>query len=352
MPYNKKTILLIGTFLSEIENIYSVIESFAIHLENNGWKVLTASHKPNRISRMLDIVITILKHRNRYQIAQIDVYSGPAFIWAFTAGWLLNLMNKPFILTLHGGNLPQFSECWPKFVRYLLQSAIVVTAPSRYLVKEIRTFRHDIQFIPNPINLSKYKFHLRKSSAPRLVWLRAFHYIYNPTMAPRVLAFLLPTFPSAHLVMVGPDKGDGSLQATKKLAQELGVLEKIHFPGAVPNTEVPAWLNSGDVFINTTNKDNTPVSVIEAMACGLCVISTDVGGIPYLLMNENNALLVPANNAKAMAAAIERILSSPDLTQKISMQARITAIHFDWEKVWPQWENLLTKIAGPLIKTE
>ncbi len=67
----------------------------------------------------------------------------------------------------------------------------------------------------------------------------------------------------------------------------------VDFWASVEKSEVPAWLAKGDIFLNTTNVDNTPVSVIEAQAAGLCVVSTNVGGIPFLLENGKDALLVP-----------------------------------------------------------
>jgi glycosyltransferase involved in cell wall biosynthesis len=102
--------------------------------------------------------------------------------------------------------------------------------------------------------------------------------------------------------MIGPDKGDGSFEETRQIAAELGVMSRISFPGPVLKTETPAWLDQGDIFLNTPEVDNTPVSVLEAMACGLCVVSTNVGGLPYLLENEADALLVPPNSVEGMAA--------------------------------------------------
>jgi len=347
VPYSKnKTILLIGTFLSEASNVYSVNEDLTIRLEENGWRVFTTSHKSSRVTRMLDILTTIWKHRNLFQIAQIDVYSGPAFIWAELAGLILKILQKPYILTLHGGRLPQFSRRWPMRARWLLGSAAIVTIPSRFLLETMQYYRRDLHLLPNPLDLSSYIFQLRDAPKPQLLWLRAFHVIYNPTLAPRMLARLHLTFPAACLTMIGPDKGDGSLQLTKRVAQDLGILSQIDFPGGVPKTEVPNLLNRGDIFINTTNIDNTPISVIEAMASGLCVVSTNVGGIPYLLQNEHDALLVPPDDPSAMAAAIQRILTEPDLAERLSKNARRKAEQFDWSAILPQWENLFYEVIA------
>jgi len=157
-----------------------------------------------------------------------------------------------------------------------------------------------------------------------------------------ILASLTPRYPGARLTMVGPDKGDGSFGNTRQLAEDLGVDDRSAFPGAVAKTEVPTWLNRGDVFLNTTNVDNTPVSVLEAMACGLCVVSTNVGGIPYLLEHERDALLVPPDDPEAMTTAVRRLLADPALAEKLSRNARKKAEQCDWSIVLPQWDAVLT----------
>jgi len=105
-------------------------------------------------------------------------------------------------------------------------------------------------------------------------------------------------------------------------------------------------MQQGDVFINTTNVDNTPVTVMEALACGLCVVSTDAGGVPHLVTHGREALLVPRGDSQAMAAAVRRILSDPDLASTLSCRGRERSKDWDWSVVLPQWEELLESIAA------
>jgi glycosyltransferase involved in cell wall biosynthesis len=95
------------------------------------------------------------------------------------------------------------------------------------------------------------------------------------------------------------------------------------------------------MFLNTSTIDNAPVSVLEAMACGLDVISTNVGGIPFLLQHEHDALLVPPNDAAAMADSVRCLLSRPDLAERLSRNARAKTEQMDWPVILPQWEQLL-----------
>jgi glycosyltransferase involved in cell wall biosynthesis len=342
-----KTVILIGNFLSHAGVSRSICEDLAVRLHEQGWQVITTSHKLKRIPRFFDILATIWKYRHKYQIAHIDTYSGPAFIWAEASVWLLNALQKPVILTLHGGNLPQFAERWPSRVRRLLHLAHSVTTPSRYLFETMQPYCQKIRLLPNPINLNNYEFRLRTNPRPHLIWLRAFHKVYNPTLAVHVLAQLISEFPDVRLTMVGPDRGDGSLDATKQIARELSVLDRIEFPGGVPKSDVPKWMNSGDIFINTSNVDNTPVSVLEAMACGLIVVSTNVGGIPYLLEDQINALLLPPQEPLAMAAAIQRVLTEPDLAKSLLQNAHKVVKKFDWPVILPDQEKIFFEAIFP-----
>jgi glycosyltransferase involved in cell wall biosynthesis len=293
---------------------------------------------------LVDVLATLWRQRSSYAIASIAVFSGPAFSWAEAAVSLLRWLGKPVVAQLHGGGLPDFARREPDRVARLLAAVAAVTAPSHYLQEAMEQYRRDIRLIPNAIDLRAYRRRIRTKPDPHLVWLRAFHSIYNPSMAVSVLSLVVSRHSAAVLTMVGPDKGDGSLQAFKRAAADLRLATHVEYAGLVPKADVSAWLDRGDVFVNTTNVDNTPVSVIEAMACGLCVVSTNVGGIPYLLDHEVDALLVPPNDARAMAAAVERILTEPGLAETLSRNARRKVEAFDWQVVLPQWEALFTEV--------
>src|SRR5579872_5469550 len=339
------SVLLVGNFLSSAGGSRGVCEELALRLAAGGSPVVTASDKPARLHRLLDMISTVFKQRGSYRVAQVDVFSGPAFVWAEAVCALLHWLDKPFVLTLHGGNLPGFARRHPGRVRRLLNSASVVTTPSRYLLEKMSGCRADLRLLPNALDLGRYPFKLREAAKPSLVWLRAFHEIYNPSLAPTALQLLAKKFPQAHLTMIGPDKGDGSLDRTRRTAAELGVSGRLALPGAVAKTSVPRWLGQADIFLNTSHVDNTPVSVLEAMACGLCVVSTNVGGIPHLMEDGREGLLVPPNDAPAMASAVSQILAEPPIARRLSRNARARAEEHDWSVVLPQWQALFRSVA-------
>jgi glycosyltransferase involved in cell wall biosynthesis len=145
--------------------------------------------------------------------------------------------------------------------------------------------------------------------------------------------------------MAGPDKADGSLEHTRHAAHILGVERALFLKGPINKSDVPAFLNEGDIFLNTSNVDNTPVSVLEAMACGLCVVSTDVGGIRYLLGNGEDALLVPPEEPVSMAEAVRKILKGSETAAMLSRNARRKAESFAWKAILPEWNRVLERVV-------
>jgi glycosyltransferase involved in cell wall biosynthesis len=147
--------------------------------------------------------------------------------------------------------------------------------------------------------------------------------------------------------MIGPDKGDGALAETRAAAEAAGVSDRVTILGGVSKRDVPRMLAGGEIFLNTTDVDNTPVSVLEAMACGLCVVTTDAGGIPDLASDGENALVVPRGNPRAMANAVLRAVEDARLSARISRGGRAKAEECDFPRVLDAWRGLLAGIAGP-----
>ncbi len=338
-------LLIVGSFLPGFDLARYAGGDLAVEIIRGGGKVITTSHRRWRPLRLTDMLRTILLRRGDYDIAYVTVFSGRAFIYAELAVGLLFFLGKRCTLGLHGGLLPVFARRHPARTRRLLNRSSVTVCPSRYLFEELKPFGKELHLIPNALHIAKYPRTANRVPGHRLLWLRAFHVIYNPEMAITMFSKVLASFPDASMTMAGPDKGDGTFQATQKMAKDLGLLERISFPGAIPKEDVPRVMAQHDVFVNTTNVDNTPVSVVEAMACGLPVVSTNAGGIPYLLEHRKTGLLVNTGDARGMASGVRHLLSEPQLAQNLGDNGRKLAESFDWAVVLPQWQRLFSRIA-------
>jgi glycosyltransferase involved in cell wall biosynthesis len=333
--------LFVGSFMPSAALERYPSADLATRLSALGWTTLLTARREGRFARLADMLWTLYRKRADFDLAVVDVFSGKAFFLAEAAVCLLNRLRKPFIAVLHGGNLPEFSAQWPGRVRRLLSSAKAVTTPSNYLKEQMREFASRIECLPNPIQVADHDFRLRRSPGTGLIWLRAFHEIYNPLLAVKALLDLLPNQPQARLTMVGLDKRDGSLERTQAFIRHHGLGQRVNILGPIEKKAVPAALQNADIFLNTSRIDNTPVSVLEAMANGLCVVSTNVGGMPFMLDNEKDSLLVGPDQSKEMAQAVNRLLAEPLLAERISRNARAKAEKWDWAQILPRWQSLL-----------
>ncbi len=338
-------ICFLGNMLGRNEGFITTQGQIVADLfENDGCRVTSASSKLNRAARLTEIVQTLVKGRKKFDVVLIEVYSGMNFVVANTVATLCKMFGLPLILVLHGGNLPEFIKKYPRWTRSALDKADVIVAPSRFLAEQIGKWGYQIKVIPNVVDISQYEFRKRSKISPKLIWMRSFHSIYNPEMAIRVLQRLCQRGQDATLTMAGKDKGlEDSL---KQMAEELELSDRVRFVGFLDSENKLRELAESDIYINTNRIDNMPVSIVEARALGLPVVSTDVGGLPYLINHREDGLLVPDDDFKAMVKNIELLLDNPDLTRKISRNGRAIAEKSDWSKVQGEWENLILQVAG------
>lgn len=344
-PISKARLLFIGNFPPSVKGSRSASAELLQRLEVNGWPVMKATSLESRPLKLMDMVSAALFKSNRYDLGVVDAYSGSAFIWAEAVCAVLRFLRKPVILTLHGGGLPAFAERRPRRVRRMLGAAAAVASPSRWIGEFFSKWRPDIRYIPNAVQVSDYPFRLRTHPEPKLGWLRAFHEIYQPWLAVEALALLKPDFLHAELTMIGPDKRDGSLERTRDLIRQNRLEGAVKVIGGVPKTQVPAWLAQGEVFLNTTRVESFGVSVLEAAACGLPIVTTNAGELPYLWSDGQDALLVSPDDPEAMAGAVRRLLTEPGLAGGLSRNARLKAEQFDWANVLNSWEELLVQVS-------
>lgn len=332
-----KKLLYIGNKLQNSGLNKTTIETLSEKLSLEGYTVVAVSEKQSFFLRFLHMLWATLSKKADFIL--IDTYSTKAFWYAFFCSQIARVRRIKYIPILHGGNLPKRIQTNPNLCKLIFKNAYTNVAPSNYLKYEFeKAGFQNVRLIPNTIEISKYNFKLRQTIEPKLLWVRAFASIYNPEMAIKVLKELQKDFPNAVLTMVGPDK-DGSMQKCKELAKQLNI--EVNFTGKLSKEEWWKLSEEYDIFINTTHFDNTPVSVMEAMALGLPIVSTNVGGIPFLLSHNESAFLVDDNDEKAMVQSIIELIQSPLTSKRIALNARHQAETWDWDKVKFLWNDLL-----------
>lgn len=332
-----KKILYIGNHLNRNTNYPTTIETLSENLEKERYYVIISSRKKNIFLRQLDMLFSILKNRKSDYLL-IDTYSTTNFYYAFFCSQLARLFTLKYIPILHGGNLPSRLTKNPFLSKLIFKNAYKIVAPSNYLKSVFDKENYPTLYIPNTIKIKKYKFTIRKEKSPKLLWVRALKELYNPEMAIEVIKLLKEEYKDAKLCMVGPFVDDSYIKC-KKIIEEYNLIDSIKFTNVLSKEEWHKKSELFDIFINTTNFDNTPVSVTEAMALGLPVVSTNVGGMPYLIENKVDGLLVDKNNANQMVEAITSILENkyPEMEKR----ARKKVEQFDWQYARTKWLSIL-----------
>jgi glycosyltransferase involved in cell wall biosynthesis len=339
----RKRILYIGNKLAAHGRTPTNIDTLGPLLEGEGYELQYAGTHKKQIPRLAQMLSAIWEHRNNTDVVLIDTYSTTAFYFAWLSGLLCKKLNIKYIPILHGGNLPARLQNSPGLSRQFFGNSIMNIAVSGYLHEHVLKYGFKSTIIENTINLNNYPFKLREHLPPRLLWVRAFHETYNPVMAINVAGLLKEKYPNIHLTMIGPEL-DGSMEVCKKMSVEKKLDKNITFTGKLSKEEWIRLSTEYDVFINTTYYDNLPVSVIEAMALGLPVVSTNVGGIPYLIDDNKTGLLVDADDANAMADKIEELISGNIAAKNISISARRYVEQFDWNIVKNKWYSLFNTV--------
>jgi len=334
-----KTILYIGNKLSAHGKTPTGVETLGAKFSEIGYQTITASGKKNSWVRLADMLFTIVRNRSKADAVLIDTYSTRNFYYALLCGMLCGLLRLPYFPILHGGNLPNRLKNSPRMSKLLFKNAQVNIAPSNHMYGFfIKNGFQNTVCIPNFIELENYPFKERDTVVAKLLWVRSFKETYHPEMAVEVAHSLIKKGYAVSLCMVGPAI-DGTYRKCVELARALKM--DARFTGRLSKPEWIALSQEYDVFINTTHVDNFPVSVLEAMALGMPVVSTNVGGISTLIVDNKNGLLSPDSDAETMVQQMIRLIENPILTAQISRAGRLTAEEYDWEKVKYKWKELL-----------
>lgn len=332
-------ILFIGNFLDKKHGTIGPTQIIANKINSKRFKVKMASSVNNKFLRLLDIIIKSLILD--YQLLYIDVYSGAAFKIAETAVRIGRFRKKKIILCLHGGKLVEFSKHQEQKLGRLLNQAHVITSPSYFLKNGLSSFGKSIVNIPNPINLDNFKYNRLTVKKNTLLWVRAFTDIYNPMIPIKIVNELLKTYPDISLTMVGPDKGN--LRQIREEIKRLNLESHINIVGPVKNSLLYQYYQTHEIYLNTTSYESFGVALLEAAACGIPIVSNNVGEIPIIWENGNNIQLVESNDINEFCSKIKYLLTNEKLATKQSEQARIHVEKYDEKFIVKTWEELFVQ---------
>lgn len=336
-----KRILYVGNKLKRHGFNPTSIDVLGEKLEREGFKLYYTSEKKSKLLRLLDILTSLFKYRNKVDFIIIDTYSTLNFYYALSVSIFCRFFKISYICKLEGGNLPLRIKNNPILSHFIFSKAYRIIAPSQFIFDSFKNLYHEnLLLIHNFFDFNSNDINETKIIAKpfNILWVRSFDPIYNPMMAIKVVELLIKKHPNIFLYMVGPDK-----KKYKSVIERYVVSNNlpVFFTGKLEKEEIYSLIKSCHLFINTSNIDNFPVSILESMAFGLPVISTNVGGISEMIKNETDGCLVSINDVEKMAFYIEKVLNDELFFNKLSRNSIQKVELFRWENIKQKWIDLL-----------
>ena len=243
------------------------------------------------------------------------------------------LLGKPVVLNYHSGEAPDHlrRSALARFIMRHVVDANVV--PSAFLHDVLRSFDIEAAVVHNTIDLRQFTYRPRDLLRPRLLCTRNFEPIYNVACVLRAFAAIQARHPDATLTLVGSGSQDATLRAQAAALR----LRNVTFAGRVAPSEIQRYYSDADVYVQTPSIDNMPLSVLEAFASGMPVVSTNVGGVPSILRDGIDGLLVADNDDEALATCVLKLLAEPSFARGLAGSARRTLAAYQWRVVREGW---------------
>jgi L-malate glycosyltransferase len=217
--------------------------------------------------------------------------------------------------------------------RSVLKRSDELVVPSGYLVDVMREFALEARIVPNIVDLSQFSYRLRSPLRPHLICTRGFHPYYGVDVVVRAFAEVQSRWPEAQLDLVG----GGRLEAEiRDLVRQLN-LSGVSFAGVASRQDIGRAYDRADIFVNASNLDNMPVSILEAFASGIPVVTTAPEAIPYLVDHGRTGLLSEPGDPAALAKNVLRLLSDSELATRLAQNAFAESSRYQWESVREQW---------------
>lgn len=313
--------------------------------------------------RLLPYLVSVLQGARQVDLFHIMANSGWSWhLYAVPAVWIARIKGIPAVINYRGGGAEYFLQKSSRLINLTLRQASSIIVPSGFLKKVFSNFEIKSSIIPNIIDLHRFRaadsrhenwvkrtgnpsydtiYSDRKSAGrenhykiPHIIVTRNLEKIYDNQTALRSFQLIRRKYPNARMSIAGSGSEISNLNC---LAKEIGVSDSVTFTGRLDNKEIASLYRSADLMINPSLVDNMPISILEALACGVPVISTNVGGVPYLVQDRVNSLLVPPGDYQAMAKAAIEILGSESLADKLSVEGLKLVKKFTWPVIREQW---------------
>ena len=302
-------------------------------------------------ARLMPYMTQLWAAAGRSDVIHVMASSGWSWhLYAAPAVWMAAARGTPVVVNYRGGGARSFfdREFWA--VGPTLRRAGAIAVPSTFLERIFQERGIKVWIVPNMIDRGLFRpadpgdpSAAKEGGGPELVVARNLEPVYDIGTALRALKQVRVRVPQAHLTVAGSGPERSRLEA---LAMELGLQDAVTFTGQLENADMVALYQRASVAINPSRVDNMPISILEALACGIPVVSTNVGGIPDLVAHDRTALLVPPQDPEAMASAVVSILVQPARAEALRQAGLSHVAEYSWPHVRGRWLEVYSHAAA------
>jgi glycosyltransferase involved in cell wall biosynthesis len=272
--------------------------------------------------------------------------------WATSYG-LLGAMSgyHPFVLSTWGSDLfefPQKSFWHKKMIKFVVNRADHITATSRMLTEETHKYlkeNRDILTVPFGVDIERFR---PRDPVPRdgitVGIVKKLEEKYGIEYLIRAFHLIQHQDPKLNLLIVG----EGSLETRlKALCRELNMADRVEFTGFVEHEKVPEYLSRMDIFVvpSVLSSETFGVAAVEAAACQLPVIASNIGGLPEVVAEGETGFLVPARDPGAIAKKLELLIADESLRRSMGQKGReFVKKYYVWQTNAARMEELYFQI--------
>ena len=307
------------------------------------FRVLQSIKYVRTILTSLVYVINLLIQVPRHDIVHTFSASYFSFLLAPTPAIIIaRLFRKKVVLNYRSGEAEDHLRNWPRTAVPIMKLADELIVPSQYLIDVFRKFDLHATAVANIIDRRRFKYRERKPLLPIFFSNRNLYTLYNVGCILRAFSKIQQRFPEAKLIIAGDGSERPGLEwLTRKLK-----LQNVEFRGRVAPGKMNELYDETHIFLNSSNIDNMPGSILESFASGMPVVSTNAGGIKCIVTHERTGLLVPKNDHDGLAAWSIRLLESPSFASSIARNAYEETSAYTWEAVRESWLAVYLRLAG------
>jgi len=294
-----------------------------------GWRGVRAA------LRLLPYLWRLWRAAGRAQLLHVMANSGWSWhLHAAPAIWIGWLRGKGVLVNYRGGEAATFLSRRASLIGFSVRRADAIVVPSAFLGRVFEGYGIHTRIVPNIVNLERFQPAPTRSDGANILVARHLEALYDNASALHAFAKLRRSLPHAQLIICGEGPELAKLQA---LAQELQLSCAVRFSGKISNAAMADLYRQADAVLNPSLADNMPISVLEAWASGVPVVSTNVGGIPDLIRDGVDGVLVHPGDTGAMAQALLRLLNDRGYARHLAGNGRRNTRRYSWERVAPLW---------------